>query len=263
MNATRRRLLAAGTGVAGALAGCGTPRPLTTPMLTLADDWGPGRRTADPRRAARTLIAFLPGIYDVPEDFERFGFFGEVRRRALAADLLAVDAHVGYFRERTVAERLRDEIVVPAHARGERRVWLVGVSLGGLGALLAAALAPGVAGVVAIAPFLATPDLAEEVRRAGGLRDWRPGPIRDDDALRPLLAFLRERERRTADARRALPRLVVGWGRDDRYADTLDAVFAGGAADERIVVPGGHDWPAWRDIWRRVLDAHGREIVAP
>ena len=123
-------------------------------------------------RGARHLIAFLPGAWDVAEDFQRFGFVSQVRGRGLAADIVAVDSHVGYFNNGSIAERVRDEVVVPAREAGYRSIWLVGISLGGLGSMLYASRHPGVDGIVALAPYLATRDVIAEVRHAGGLAAW-------------------------------------------------------------------------------------------
>ena len=50
--------------------------------------------------------------------------------------MVVADAHVGYFRNRSFEDRLRADVMVPARARGYESIWLAGISLGGLGALL-------------------------------------------------------------------------------------------------------------------------------
>jgi hypothetical protein len=91
-------------------------------------------------REARELLVFLPGVFDVVEDYEAYGFLRAVRETGRAVDMLLVDAHLGYYAARTVLERLRQDVIVPARARYES-ICLIGISMGGLGALLPALLA--------------------------------------------------------------------------------------------------------------------------
>jgi pimeloyl-ACP methyl ester carboxylesterase len=59
--------------------------------------------------------------------------------------------------------------------RGHERIWLAGISLGGLAALsYAARHEPDVAGIVLISPYPATRDVLREVDAAGGLEHWNP-----------------------------------------------------------------------------------------
>ena len=58
-----------------------------------------------------TLLVLLPGSWSLPEDFEREGFVGAVRQRHLAADVWLVDAHVGYYREGSIIDRLAADLV--------------------------------------------------------------------------------------------------------------------------------------------------------
>src|SRR4030095_13806393 len=82
-----------------------------------------------------TLLMFLPGAFLKPEEFEREGFVQAVRERALAADALLVDADVSYYYDQTFIERLNEDVIRPQRARGYESIWLVGISIGGFGAL--------------------------------------------------------------------------------------------------------------------------------
>src|SRR6185369_8698848 len=86
-----------------------------------------------PKSGGSCLAVLLPGRFDKPESFRRAGFAEAVARRGLKLDLVAVDSHLGYFRDRSIVERLRLDVIEPAHAAGYRSVWIVGTSLGGLG----------------------------------------------------------------------------------------------------------------------------------
>ena len=67
--------------------------------------------------------------------------------------LLAVlDAHVGYYLDRNLVERVESAVIAPARRAGCRRTWMLGISLGGLGALLCARAIPEVERVILLAP---------------------------------------------------------------------------------------------------------------
>src|SRR5512143_3401249 len=81
------------------------------------------------------LVILLPGRGDRAADFEREGFIERFRQTGVKADIVAADLHFGYYMNRTAAERLRQDIILPARDNGHSHLWLVGVSIGGLAAL--------------------------------------------------------------------------------------------------------------------------------
>ena len=148
-----RRKLWALPSAAALVASCWwIPRPAVVPLRTIAY---PGAGAA-----AGDLVIFLPGRGDRAEDFAERGLLAAARQAGLEADVLAVDAHLAYYYKRVVTERLWADVVLPARARGYHRLWVVGISLGGLGAISLAQEHPdAVAGILAIAPYLGEPDL--------------------------------------------------------------------------------------------------------
>ena len=67
-------------------------------------------------------------------------------------DVIAADAHFGYYRARSVVDRLHEDLIAPVADRYER-VWLVGISMGGFGSALYAMEHPDVVdGVIMLAP---------------------------------------------------------------------------------------------------------------
>lgn len=223
---------------------CLSVRPPTVPMATKA--LGPG--TGGP---GRCLVLLLPGRRDTLGDYARRRFPDMAVRAGLAADFVEVDAHMGYYRAQTISGRLHEDVVAPALARGVDKVWIVGISMGGLGGILYAREHPeGARGVVALAPYLGD----EEPRRvaaAGGLRSYEMGPRRPvADYERELWGWLK---RYTAEGA-GRPPIYLGIGSTDDLApaDRLlgDALPAGRTFTEK----GGHDWATWTRLWQDVLD---------
>ncbi len=56
------------------------------------------------------------------------------------------------------------------------------------------------------------------------------------------------------DLTRPRPQVFLGFGRDDRFAASNARLGEVLAPAQVFVEPGGHDWPAWIALWRRILD---------
>jgi pimeloyl-ACP methyl ester carboxylesterase len=229
-----------------ASAGCTLlPRPATVPMRTLVQ---PAPCPSRPD----TLLVVLPGAYSSPEEFVREGFVRAVHERQLALDVWLVDAHLGYYRNRSILERLRADVLAPARARGYRKVWLLGVSVGAFGAIgLAQSPGAAVAGIVALGPYLGEPRATGAVAAAGGLRSWQAPAVEstDDD---PDFAVWRWLQGYALDPDQRPP-LYLGYGLTDRFAANHALLAAVLPPEQVLTDPGGHDWPAWTPLWRRAL----------
>jgi pimeloyl-ACP methyl ester carboxylesterase len=225
--------------------GCAALRPTTVPMRTVELARGDGGRPG------RCLAVLLPGRFDRPEQFREAGFARAVEARGLALDLVAVDSHLGYFRARTIVDRLQADVIAPARAAGYDTIWIVGTSLGGLGGLLYLRDHPeDLAGVLALAPYLGETAVIEEIERAGGPTRWRPpATLADGDLGRELWGWLGP----WAAGAPAVP-LHLGWGTADAF-DRSNRLLAGLLPPERVYTdPGGHDWPVWERLWEAFLD---------
>lgn len=198
---------------------------------------------------ADTLLVFLPGVYDTPEDLVREGFVAAVRERQLPVDMVLVDAHVGYYTDESVERRLHAEIIAPARARGYRQVWLAGISLGGMGSLAyAEAYGAQVDGLILLAPYLGNRGLQEEIRSAGGLDAWHASGSHEGGERRiwHWLASL--------DTQSKAPPIHLAYGNADRFAPSHRLLGERLPASRVLALEGGHDWPVWRTAWQTFLD---------
>lgn len=244
---TRKAIPALALAGLATLAACGlVQRTSTVPLRVLHE---PAVCASRPD----TLLVMLPGASSLPEEFLHERFVLALRERRLALDVVLVDAHPGYYKDRTILERLQADVIVPARAKGYRKIWLVGVSLGGLGALIQARAQPADAdGLMLLAPYLGEPRITDAVRADGGLRAWRgaaPDPVPGDVDLR-LWQWLQAYA--TDPAQR--PPLVLGYALGDRLAPANKLLGDSLPADRVFTTTGGHDWPEWRLLWSRMLD---------
>ena len=235
--------------VTAMLNGCALWRPSVVPMRVIAE---PARCAAP----ADTLIVMLPGSYSLPEEFQSEGFVKIVRARHLAVDLALVDAHVGYYRNRSIVDRLAEDVIGPARARGYRHVWLAGISIGAVGAMLYADAHPAdIDGVVLIAPYLGSQLTAKAIRVAGGLQAW-PAPEAVPGAEIDTLLW-RWLQAQTAPEPTAVKKLPIffGYGEQDRFAYNDNVLAAELPSSKVFTTPGGHDWPPWTVLWTRIVEA--------
>src|SRR5258706_201778 len=86
--------------------------------------------------AERIMLVMLPGARDRPQDMVEHGMISALRERGVPVDVVAVDAHLGYYLERSFSERLSHDIIMPRRAQGYARIWLMGILLGAMGALI-------------------------------------------------------------------------------------------------------------------------------
>jgi hypothetical protein len=203
---------------------------------------------ARPDDIAPTRILFLPAAFTGPEDFVRAGFVSAVRQRRLPIDLLFAELNFQHLTDRTILRRLRHELVLPARAMGCTSICLCGISIGGFIALAyAERYTAEIDGLCLLAPYLGNHIVTGEIERASGLDGWQPGELAPDDDERRVWRFIK--------GHRTHPlALHLGFGREDRFADSQRMMAAALPPASVQVVPGGHDWPVWRQLWDAYLD---------
>lgn len=204
------------------------------------------------------LMVFLPGVLDGPETFDRYGFSQEVWESGARCDTLAIDAHASYFGNSGGAGAIEDvvfeDVLTLAELRGYREIWLVGISLGGLAALLTTEKhADLIEGLILLAPVLGSGKVLEEIRDAGGVAAWRPdgeaegmSPANQTKRLWTWIkAWTRSGETQ--------PRLFLGYGAQDDMAPACDLLAAALPPDRVRSIDGGHRWSTWEPLFRALL----------
>lgn len=221
------------------LVGCPPIPPTKVPMDTLfygTEGQGNG-----------TLILFLPGFGSAAQDFEKKGFVAAVKEQAPSIDVLAADAHFGYYKERTVVERLWQDAVQPAMQSGHDEIWLVGTSMGGMAAVAFAREHPdAVSGLVLLSPYLGPRKFIAGIEEAGGLAGWSPSE--EDTIYDQLWTWLRGYQDGSDR-----PEMILAFGERDRLNPAHEILAAILPPDKVLRTDGGHGWRVWKPLWQEIL----------
>lgn len=200
------------------------------------------------RDGARQLIVMLPGAYMAAADYEKAGFFAAIRQRQLALDMAAVDLDLAAISGGTALAAVQTEIIAAARAEGYEKIWLGGISLGGLLALCHNADQPGqVDGLCLLAPYPGSRLTINAIARAGGLAQWQATPEELGD---PEFRMWRWLKKPPPD----FP-VFIGYGSEDRFASGMQQLADCFPATARHVIAGTHDWPVWQLLWEQFLDS--------
>ena len=216
-------------------------------MRTLID-------SAQPGVVAETRVLFLPAAYTGPEDFVQAGFVSAVRERELPLDLVFADVNLQHLTDRTILRRVRHELVLPARALGCRSIWICGISLGGfIGLSFAERYTTEIEGLCLLAPYLGNHMITGEIERAGGVAGWEPAQLGPEEDERRVWRFIKTRVNHPVEVH-------LGYGREDRFANSHRMMAVALDPQNVQTVAGGHDWAAWAKLWTSFLD---RRFVQP
>jgi pimeloyl-ACP methyl ester carboxylesterase len=203
-----------------------------------------------PQGNADILLIMLPGAGIAGADFAEHGMTAAVHDAGLPADIIIAHPDMGLYLEDGITDVLHREVIEPALARGYRRIWLLGISLGGMGALLyASTYQQYIEGIILIAPFIGTRGTTAEIARAGGLTAWTTANSAATAPEQRLLLWLQTHLATPAQP----PAIYLGYALQDRFA-AAHKLLAQHLPPSRVAAaPGGHDWPSWTALWRQLL----------
>ena len=201
---------------------------------------------------AKCLLVLLPGARDRAETFRDEHFIEDIRASGLSVDVVSADATMGYYLKNLAAQRLEEDVIGPARARGYEQVWLLGISMGGFGTLNYAQNHPDhVDGIASFAPYLGDEEIVQSIAASGGLAKWTAPPIEvvidSDNHTQQLWGYL---HRVTAEG--TLP-IYLGCGDSDRMGKSVAVLAAALPKDRILTTPGGHSWGPWRALLQQFL----------
>lgn len=198
------------------------------------------------------LLVFLPGTRDRASDFVDRGLWKRTQEAGLVCDAVAVEAHLGYYLKQSIVARLEEDVLRPARQTGYREIWVVGNSLGGLGALLAQSeLSEAWDCIFLLAPFLGDDKrLYRAFAKRGGVQNWKPEvEFAKTDFSPRLWQWLQ----RWPDKRAKRPPTYLGYGTSDKLKLGIDHLAPLLPAEHVARIDGGHTWSAWEPLFETLV----------
>jgi len=241
-------------GAVALLSGCALIRPSVPMQVHLYP--APAAVAAE-AAANSTLLVLMPGRGDDEDSFAHNGFIEDVRASGAPIDIISVNAHLGYYLQSTLAERVWSDVIAPARAHGYKHIWMAGVSMGGLGSLVSAQDHPGaIEGLILIAPYLGTDDVIASIEQQGGALRW--SETDPTNRYQQLWTWLKQ----AADPSSTVPQIMLAYGTADRFG-AGHRLLAGLLKPEQVTeIPGAHNWTTWRKLWRGYWNPEGTRAVA-
>jgi hypothetical protein len=202
---------------------------------------------------AKKLVVVLPGRADDLDALRKSGMPQAIQGVWPDADVLLVELTLGYYMQGQAPQRLHSEVIAPAKTRGYREVWLSGASMGGMGVLMYERAHPGqLDGLVLLAPYLGDRPLLKEIRDAGGISRWNPGPPQEVNTQTWQRELWRHLQTWSRDPQQA-QRVWLAYGDRDRLREAVPVLAPLLPADQVLVREGGHTWTVWSPAIGEVL----------
>ncbi|HMM66223.1 MAG TPA: alpha/beta hydrolase-fold protein [Dokdonella sp.] len=206
-------------------------------------------------QGGQRLVVMLPGRGDDLASMQRKGMAGIIQDAWPTADVLLTGLTMPFYRQGRATQRLQYEVIKPARQRGASEIWIMGISLGGMGAILYDREYPGEArGLLLLSPYLGDRAIQDEVRDAGGIVRWNPGPIRNLDAG-TFQHELWRTIRNWADDPQRKQSVWLAYGTDEPFRKPIELMTPALVPSQVFAMPGQHDWELWIPAARALLKA--------
>ena len=197
------------------------------------------------------LLVMFPGINSPGTDFIQHGFVSMFQHRYPDVDIILVDTRFAYIKDDNIAERIQNEIILPARRDGYKKIGFTGISLGGLSALkYSKTFAGNLDGIVLIAPYLGEQSAIEDLLASRAPFAWSELNTNSRDKTIRLWRYLLNK----TQGKKSKDRLFIAYGESDRFSDMQR--FLASLLDKNNVFTekGGHNWTVWKKLWQTMLD---------
>lgn len=224
-----------------ALGGCAASGDISKPV--------PSAFYPAPQSAQRTVV-MLPGIADDLAALQKRQVASRIQRTWPDADVVLTGLTLPFYQQGKAAQRLRDE-VIQRYRKSDQALWLVGISLGGMGALIYDRQYPDdAAGLLLMSPYLGEEGILESIRAAGGLTYWKPGATQKIGSSNYQLELWRYLKGWSARPQRTQT-VWLAYGAEEKFRKSNEMIAPLLPAGHVIMLQGKHDW----DLWRRAFPA--------
>jgi len=189
-------------------------------------------------------IIYLHGRGDHPQAFSKNGLNRILENDSINATIYEVNAHFGYYMNRTLHERLEEDIFPLLEKTAFKKVWFVGNSMGGLGALLHAQKFPTkVDAIVLMGPYLGGKKFIRRFSREINSVQFESDSVHKDNWQKQLWAWIKNISSKP-DSR---PTIYLTYGTNDRLGQGQKLLHTLLPSDRVVTIAGAHDWPEWKE----------------
>ena len=208
-------------------------------------------------RPTDELIMFLPGRGDEMSAFESAGFINSLHQSNRVADSIVIDAHMGYFLDGSLPKRIYFDILLPFHKIGYKRFIIVGVSLGGYGALwINHEYNNLISGVVLFAPYLGREPLIEKIDSYGAIHLWRSQLDHQPEPDEQVWLWVDDL---SDGGRRQIDRAMLAVGERDKFSEAAELLSRSIPDSQVFKNDDGHNWTTWHSLWVEILKSQSWE----
>ena len=211
--------------------------------------------------STKTLLVMLPGIRGNDKSFAKNDFITILESNDIDVDVLAIDAHFAYYKNKSLIDRLQQDVIKLAKQQGYENIWLLGISLGGLGSMLYTNQRPeDISGVILIAPYLGDKELLDEIKSYANLQEWLEyvKQINRENYKETIS----EKQRKIAQhlwlpllQRKCYPQkpIYLLYGEKDKLKYSNDILATCLRKDRIVRMQGKHNWSTWKELWHKLL----------
>ena len=226
--------------LAFSLGSCYYLQPLHNPVESIR--YFPEGQDNATNKTQRKLMILLPGLGDKVTAFDTHGFTKTLHNKYPEFDAIALNAHFKYYKNHVIADRIHEDIVLPAIRAGYQDIYIAGNSLGGLGALLYLKSYPDyVHSILPIAPYLGE---KKEYQHLLDNSERREGDFILD--LWPWITSLSDEQKR---------KIHLAYGLNDKFAQPNALLSRHIHPEQTITIKGKHRWTTWKQLWPTLLDS--------
>ncbi len=200
--------------------------------------------------ASKRLLILLKGMGDSAKDIENAGFIDAIRDRAIDIDVIIPNAHFGYYKNKSLPLRLEEDFIQPAIDAGYNEIWLMGMSLGGLGSLLYSSCCfEKISGIILIAPYSGDSQLHEALAAQVALEDTQnlADKLDFDPDFIAVWQWLFDNSKRLQEGN-----IWLAHGDEDRLSghELLASLLP---KSRYVVIPGRHRLKVFKKLWETIL----------
>ena len=204
--------------------------------------------TSPEKNHDKQLVVLLRGFGNGNDYFEKLGWIDQLQNRHPSYDVIVPDLHYGYYREDSFIQRLNEDVIMPAKKKGYTSIWLLGISMGGLGTIMTSEkFSESITRIFLIAPYLGDGLIQKEIEKSGSLKKWNMQSENQSAWQFKLWAHLK-----SLSMRKKVP-VYLGYGVEDKMPG-LNFLHSALPREQIVTVDGGHKDIAFTRIFEQMLN---------